>query len=201
MAIAIAILLGFSLLCTYAIGRNVSRALTSLSSAMRMLAAGGTNVELAESGRRREIRIMASAVEVFRKNAIENRALHEAQKASSASFAEGRRQDLLRLACSFEADVKAVMDNVTSGIMSIETSAEKMSDIAETTEQKTSIVATEMNDASANVTIVASAAEELKASIQEISRQANVAQAVVGRAVDASERSGRTVEKPGDRRK
>jgi methyl-accepting chemotaxis protein len=86
------------------------------------------------------------------------------------------------------------MDGVTGGIMQVETSSERMTEIASGTEQRTSTVALAMSDASANVTIVASAAEELRTSIHEIARQANLAQAVVGRAVGASERSGRTVQ-------
>ena len=69
-----------------------------------------------------------------------------------------------------------------------------MTAIAEVTESKTTTVASDRREASTNVTIVASASEELRTSIQEISRQANLAQTVVGRAVLASERSGATVQ-------
>ncbi len=194
LAVAVAVLLAISLALTYAISRNIGRAVSSLSVVMRRIANGETDVGPSDVGRGDEIGDMASAVEVFRRNAIENRALHGAKEQERAAFAEERRQDLLRLACSFEAEVKVVLDNVTSGISRVEGSSEQMTAIAVGTEQKTSSVGSAMNDASANVTVVASAAEELRTSIQEISRQAHLAQSVANRAVDASERSGRTVQ-------
>ena len=63
---------------------------------------------------------MASAVEVFRRNAIENRSLHESKETERAAFADERRQDLMRLAGAFEADVKAVVDAVAAGVLQME---------------------------------------------------------------------------------
>lgn len=194
LAITVAGLLAISLVLTYLISRNIGNALSSLSKTMRTIAAGETDVELVGTDRRDEIGEMASAVEVFRRNAIENRSLHESKETERAAFADERRQELMRLAGAFEADVKAVVDAVAAGILQMGASSEKMTAIAEVTEAKTTTVASDMREASTNATIVASASEELRTSIQEISRQANLAQTVVGRAVLASERSGATVQ-------
>jgi methyl-accepting chemotaxis protein len=193
LALAVGLLAVLSAAIAFLISQNISRALTSLSASMLTIARGETAAPPTGLGRRDEVGDMARAVEVFRANAIENRQLHEAQEAERAGFTAARRQEMVRVADAFEADIQQIVGIVSSGVDLVESSSEKMAEIAANTNQMATAVTVAISDASANVTTVASAAEQLTASIQEISRQANVAQTMVNRAVGASARSDKTV--------
>ena len=80
-AIAIAVvILAFSLLGGWLIGRSISKPVAAMTATMRQLADGKLDVEIPASERADEIGAMAGAVQVFKDNAIRNREMADEQK-------------------------------------------------------------------------------------------------------------------------
>ena len=77
----------------------------------------------------------------------------------------------VRIADTFEANVKTVVDAVTASATQLQSTAQSMTATAEETNRQASSVAAASEQASANVQTVASASEELSSSIAEIARQ------------------------------
>ncbi len=172
------------------VSRSISQPVRNMTSLMRELADGNTEVEIAGAGRSDEIGEMASAVEVFRENMIETEKLRSDQEQAKQRAEEERRQAMLTLANNFEASVRGVVDGVDSASTEMESTAQSMTATVEDAASRTVTVSTASEQASANVQTVASASEEMAASIQEISVQvassANIAQQAVSAAEQAT---------------
>ena len=81
-AIGIAVLvLAFSLLGGWLIGRSISMPVVAMTTTMRRLAGGELDAEIPGSERKDEIGAMAGAVQVFKENAIRNKEMDDGQKA------------------------------------------------------------------------------------------------------------------------
>jgi methyl-accepting chemotaxis protein len=92
----------------------------------------------------------------------------------------------MRLADDFEANVKGVVQQVSSMADQMSIAARAMTGAADETTSRSSAVAAASEEASASVQTVAAAAEELSASVTEISRRvaesASIAKSAVGQA-------------------
>ena len=105
-AIAIAIVvLAFSLLGGWLIGRSISMPVTAMTATMRQLADGKLDVEIPASERKDEIGAMAGAVQVFKDNATRNREMADEQKEMLTRLSETAVQvaeavDAIRAAAS-----------------------------------------------------------------------------------------------------
>ncbi len=75
-----------------ALSRSVGKPVIAMTGAMAKLAAGDTGVEVPAAGRADEIGKMADAVEVFRRNAEQNRRLEQEANAQRLQTEEQRRQ-------------------------------------------------------------------------------------------------------------
>ncbi len=105
-----------------------------------------------------------------------------------------RRADLLKLADTFEASVKSVVEIVSSTSTQATASAEVLTGTADRTSTLAVAVANASDQASANVQAVASASEELSGSIAEISRQVAQSSAIAGQAVEDAKETSQTVQ-------
>nr|WP_316655139.1 methyl-accepting chemotaxis protein [uncultured Gellertiella sp.] len=96
---------------SYAV-REVSRAITRISAAMRDLASGNTASEIPYRGRSDEIGVMAGAVEVFRNAVIHNRQMEmDAEAARQLAGLEQRR-----VAEEAEESARIRLEQATSGL-------------------------------------------------------------------------------------
>ena len=165
---------GFLLGAVWALllGRGISRPMTAMCKAMRELAGGNFDVVLPGLGRRDELGEMAGAVEEFKLQAVA-RAERDAatQEAQNKTASAARRAELIRFADDFEAAVGAIVSNVSSSAVQLETAAGTLTRTAETTQSLSSQVAGASEEASSNMQSVASATEELSASVDEIGRR------------------------------
>jgi methyl-accepting chemotaxis protein len=166
--LAISVLVGVSL--ALLLTRSIAGAVRSMTSAMTVLASGDTAVQIPGRDRGDEIGAMASAVQVFKDNAIARIRLEEAQAAESAAK-ERRAVSVDRLIQSFDRTVGDVLHGVATASTELSQTAESMAALAEQTSRQSTASATASEQTSANVQTVASATEEMGASIQEISRQ------------------------------
>ena len=163
--------------------RRVTKPLAGLSDAMERLAAGDRDSTVPYLGRKDEVGVMASSVEIFRKAAVEMDTLRAEQTANEKRVEADKRAAMTRLADSFEASVKGVVQGVSSAATQMHSSAQSMTSTVDEAGRRSAIVASAADQASTNVQTVAAAAEELSASIAEIGRQVTQSSKVADKAV------------------
>lgn len=146
---------------------RVSNPLLLMVGAMKQLARGEVNFQVPGLERGDEISELANALEVFRRNKI-----------ASDTLAEDALKSLKET--SLAAD-------------RLQSTALELNQAAAETGTQTTAVASASEEASANVQTVATAAEELTASIGEISRQVNEASSIAKEAVATVQKTDETV--------
>jgi len=170
--------------------RNLlTRPLTDMTEAMGKLAHGELATEVPSVDRTDEIGRMASAVQVFKDNAIEVKNLTVQQEQAKKKAAEEQATMRRQLADRFETSVGGVVETVGMAAKEMQTAAQSMSGTAKSTEERSTVVASAAENAASNVQSVASAAEEMSASINEISSQVNQSTVIAGEAVDEAHRT------------
>jgi methyl-accepting chemotaxis protein len=193
IAIAVASVLVALAIGGFYVGTNVVRRLSVLRRSMAEIASGNLDAAIPRGGSD-EIAEMAAALAVFRDNAsaakhAEERAAQERQR-----MAEQRRADLLALADRLEASVKSVAESVSTSAGHMQATAATMVKTAEATNVQATTVAAASSQASANVQMVATAAEELSISTSEIGRQVAESADIAARAVAETQRTNQTVQ-------
>ncbi|MES0883779.1 methyl-accepting chemotaxis protein [Roseibium sp. SCP14] len=153
------------------IGRSITRPVKNLTDTMRDLAGGNIEVDVSFTDRSNEIGSMARAVEVFRTNAVRTRELEEEQQEQSARAEQEKRALMESLADQFDASVGAIVQRVSDAAVSLDQSAATMSRVSENTSERAENAANASAQTTENVSVVASAAEEMTASISEINEQ------------------------------
>jgi methyl-accepting chemotaxis protein len=167
------------------VGRNVVARLIDLDHAMRQIADDRLDTEVSTRGSD-EIATMARALEVFKERLIEKNRLAEAEHVQQADR-ERRAAALTQLTESFSVAFKAVGDGILQASSAIRVEAERLSDAAGQTADQAASVTNSSAQASSNVQTVAAAAEELRASIDEITKQVtHAAKASTGAMEEAS---------------
>ena len=180
-------------LLAFFLATGLSRPILALTGAMNALSAGNTDAEIPGSGRADEIGTMAKAVDVFKLSMIETERLRTEQEATKQRAETEKRSMLGQLADSFDAQVKAVVDQVSSAAAEMQGTARSMSGAVEDASQRSTTVAAASEEASANVQTVASAAEELSSSIAEINRQVVQSARIADQAVEEAGRTNDSV--------
>jgi methyl-accepting chemotaxis protein len=190
MVFAILLIAGAVLIMGYFIGRSVSKPLTAMTAAMMDLANGNFSIVLPGLGRADEVGEIAQAVETFKLRA-EQKAREEAESRIKQDqiAAEQRKQDMIKLADTFESAVGEIVETVSSASTELEASAGSLTSTAERAQELTRIVATASQEASTNVQSVASATEEMSSSVDEISRQVQESARMANEAVDQAQKT------------
>ncbi len=195
IAIAAAVLTAV-MVCALVIGSIVTIRTTSsisqMTEAMCSIAKENLDVELPGRGRKDEIGEMTLAVEVFRDNAIERQKLRE-QRAAETAAKETKDRHLRDLIDGFRTDVGELISGLDSAANQMNGTAGVLSGIAEGARTQTGSAAAASTDASTKVQAVAGAAEQLSASISEISSQVTRASDVANSAVDRADQSNESV--------
>ncbi len=172
--------------------RSILNPLAGITEAMKTLSSGDANVDISQYASNNEIGEIAQATEVFRINAIERAKLQSTSEEEMTQ--RTRRQERIeKLIADFRETSGQLLHSVGENMGQMKATASGLNDTAERTGSQVSTAETASADASANVQTVASAAEELSSSIQEISRQVSGAQDVVVRATDAAQSSNKNV--------
>ena len=156
----------------------------AMTEAMGRLADGDLTAEIPASEREDEIGLMASAVQVFKDNAVEVKRLESEQAQNERRALRDKAKAMQELADAFESSVGTVVKAVSAAARGMESSSEGLAATAEHTSDRSQAVTDAAEQASANVQTVASAAEELSAAISEISRQVSQSTMIAGEAVN-----------------
>jgi methyl-accepting chemotaxis protein len=172
-------------LMAYLIARIIIGPVAAMTDAMQRLATGDARVEVPSRDNSDEIGAMARAVEVFKQNVVERRRLEDEKAQNEVRSVQERYVALARLADTFSGSVGGIIETVSA--TELEAAATTLTRTAETTHDLAGAVAGASEDASTNVQSVATAAEELFASVNEIGRQVQQSTTIAAQAVKQAE--------------
>ncbi|AWK85976.1 methyl-accepting chemotaxis protein [Azospirillum thermophilum] len=178
--------------------RLIATPVKRLTATMTALARGDTTVAVPAVGRGDEIGDMARAVEVFKRNSVENEQLRSVQEREREAAEQARRRALETMAETVERETRAAVNEVADRTRDMNDSAETMARSAAQVSANAQSVAAAAEQALANAQTVASATEQLTASIGEISGQVAHATAVSRDAVEQERQTQRAIRTLGD---
>ena len=219
-----AALLGIMLLTGFLLNRFIGKPLSQLTGAMTSLANGQQDITIVGLDRKDDVGDMSRAVQVFQANAEKMRALEiqrEKDAEEKAVEADTRRQAEMQraeeekrrdqeaadkstaerisfaqaIAQKLESSVNAVAQQISGAAATMEEKAKSMVTSAADTDRHSTAIAAASEQAAGNVSGVASAAEELSASLQEISRQVDVSAKLSKETMDVAETTDEVVGK------
>ena len=172
------------------LGKGISRPMTAMCQAMRELAGGRFDVVLPGLGRNDELGEMAAAVEEFKVQAVAKAERDAAaQDAHNKASSAARRSELIRFADEFEAAVGAIVSNVSASAVQLKSAAGTLTRTADTTQSLSNQVAGASEEASQNMQSVASATEQLSASVDEIGKRVRESNRIAEAAVLQAEQT------------
>jgi methyl-accepting chemotaxis protein len=175
------------------VNRRVLKPLNNMRDAMLKVAAGDLAVETGYIERRDEIGALAGALETFKQQASEKLKI-EAQERERSAGAAVRQRAVEGYVGEFEGVVRDMLNKLSDASGQMRTTSSSLSTVSHQTNERVQVAEKASNDASMNVESVASAAEELSASINDISQQAAHAAGIAGRAVSQARDTDGTVQ-------
>ena len=190
---------GFTLLITLAIAgamilvfvywamiRNVAHRVERLTTKMGALARGDRDIDLDSLRGRDEIGEMVETVAVFRDNMIRNAELTATAEAEQIARAE-RAQLISAATEGFDRDIGKALDAMNKALKTLDGASDAMAMAASASTGLSADVAASAEHAGANVQNVASATDELMASIAEIARRVGQSNTLAGAASEDAE--------------
>lgn len=162
--------------------RGILRRLSALTRSMTDIAKGDLKAEIPASGGD-EIGAMTQALHTLRDASAEVERVNFQIEEERVKASAARRVMLEELAISFEASIQHVVSDVAKTAGEMSETARQLSDTAAVTNERSLMVAEASNRTSSDVQTVASAADELAASIAEIGRQVDESSTIAGNAV------------------
>ncbi|OYX13803.1 MAG: hypothetical protein B7Z15_06060 [Rhizobiales bacterium 32-66-8] len=162
---------GTSLAALLIVLRRVTGPLSQLTRVMTDVSGGNLTVDVPGAERRDEIGAMAQALLVFKESLFRNAQMEADAKQARQAAEDERRRGMLALADQFEVAVGGIIGGVSTASGALHQTAQKMTTAAQLTLSQSTAVSAAAEQASGNVVMVASSAEELGASVGEISRQ------------------------------
>lgn len=160
---------GIVAVAAFMISKSMVSPLAALLRGTKRLEAGELERPMRGVERHDEIGDLASAMDAFRKQLMEGEELRYEREAMQRAEAERARR-LNNLVEQFQSEVGGAVDNVDEFARSLRDASSEMSRSMSASEETTTTVAANSEEASASVQTVASSAEELGASIGEIQR-------------------------------
>lgn len=157
-------------IAVYVAGR-ISRAIRSMTGAMRRLAGGDIAATLPAVTGRDELADMARAMEIFRETMIDADRLRTEQGAAERQVELDRQKVMFSLAERIRQTVGVIVTGLTTMSQSAKDATTQMEKNAVQSSQRIERALGDLSAASQDVTIVATAVTELTASIEEIAEQ------------------------------
>jgi methyl-accepting chemotaxis protein len=187
------VIAGFTALLGFLNYVIVSRPLAFLADATKRLAGGDLSVDVKATKRRDELGRLSSALVVFRENLQRTRELEaDAERAAAAAQAE-KHAEMERVASEFEQTVMTLSSDIMGASERLSVTASTLADIASDTTDRSLTVSSASEQATANVQTVATATEELAATIREINGQIHASSKIASDAEAEVERSNGAV--------
>lgn len=191
--LGIAALIGAGLIAWLYVGRNVIGRLTLLNGAMRRIAEGESNVAVPIGGQD-EIAGMAQALLVFRQAIADVRVARQ-DDAERARESEARRQQIEAATRAFEHAVNDIVQALDGASQTMDGCAQIMAEAANNNQTQADATASASEEATTNVSNVATAAEEIAQSVEQISNQARTSADIARQATGEAKSIISTVER------
>jgi methyl-accepting chemotaxis protein len=170
----------------YAVLRRILiRPLVTMTAATVGLAEGHLDVAVGGAERRDELGELARSLEVFRGHMVNGRELAAQQEQDREQAEADKRGALIKMADTVETETGATLAAIGRSTATLAETASAMSSSAISNGVSAREAAMAADQALANVQMVASATEQLAASIREIGSQMGQSSTLVGRAVSA----------------
>ncbi|MGA8970854.1 MAG: methyl-accepting chemotaxis protein [Pseudolabrys sp.] len=179
-ALSIAAVIGAALVAWLYVGRSVARRLGFLSDAMRRIADGDLTVDV-QDNRGDEIADMGRALLFFRQATADAAAARRKESEQTRTL-ESRRQLVENATQEFEQAVSNIVKTLDRAAAAMDTSARDMANSATRNQEQALATAAASEQATANVGIVATAAEEIAQSIEHIAARVANSATVAGQA-------------------
>jgi methyl-accepting chemotaxis protein len=168
------------------IGRKIARPLARITRLTQAVAAGTAEGKIPYTERGDEIGALARSIAFFQETMHKNEEL--SQTVSHEAQARARRQEAVAVEIDrFGAELESTLSELGRIAEQMLTAAGRLTGAADDASLRTSGAATASADASSNVRDIASAADELAASVTEIDRQVSQANSIAGKAVSEAE--------------
>ena len=191
--IGLVVLLGTALIGLW-LARSIVRPLGALTRALDRLAARQSVDEVPGSRRADEIGDIARAVATIRDVSLEDAAQQlQTTEALRLREEQARRAMLRDLAGRFEATVGGIVERLAGAVGALQASSGIMRGTVEDTSRRSTSAASAAHQTAGNVNAVASAAEELGATVEEIGRQVEQAAGLSARAVQGAASTEQTM--------
>ncbi|WP_162820205.1 methyl-accepting chemotaxis protein [Microvirga calopogonii] len=172
----------FGLVLNVLVGRSISLPLTRLQQAMRRLADGDAASEIPSTDATDEIGAMARTVLVFRDNARERERLTQEREGMAAVDAE-RAHRISDAIMAFDTSVEQILAEVRQVTGDLAKASGQLEGSANHVTQQAQIAGAASTRTAHNMSAVASAADELDASLAEVAAQTNASAQASERAV------------------
>ncbi len=176
-----------------AITRRVIKPLHKMRDAMLQVASGDLTVDTGYVERRDEIGALAGALETFKQQAADKVRI-EAQERERNAGATARQRAIETYVGEFESTVRQTLDQLNDASGQMRNTSTGLSTVSRQTNERVQVAQKASGDASMSVESVASASEELSASINDISQQAAHAAGIASRAVNQARETDGTVQ-------
>ncbi|QPF92720.1 methyl-accepting chemotaxis protein [Bradyrhizobium commune] len=189
LALAIALAAGAIML----VSRRVITPLNTIRDAMLKVAGGDLAVDSGYLDREDEIGALAGALETFKQQANDKLKIEEHERERNAGAA-ARQHAIEAYVGEFEGAVRKTLGELSDASGEMRKTSGDLSAVSRQTNDRVQVAGKASNDASMSVDSVAAAAEELSASINDISQQAAHAAGIAGRAVTQARETDGTVQ-------
>jgi methyl-accepting chemotaxis protein len=191
--VQIGIVTVLNIIVAFAINKILTVRIETLGAVMHQLTQGSYEIEIPYHDCNSEIGNMARKVEIFKRNGLTMRAM-ERERMESDQKREGERKALLeKIADDFNSKTKHIVAMVSKSAKEIENSSKIVVDDSISSVNSIHHLTKDAHNASANVNTVASASEELSASIRDISQQVTRSSAITQEAVRKAESVSKVV--------
>jgi methyl-accepting chemotaxis protein len=191
------VLLGSALVLTFgamtAVGRRVIKPLHNMRDAMLKVASGDLTVDTGYAARRDEIGQLAGALETFKRQAVDKLKI-EAQERERNAAAAARQQAIEAFVGEFEGTVRQSLQQLGDASGQMRTTSSGLTAVSRQTNARVEVAEKASDEAAMSVESVASASEQLSASIGDISQQAAHAAGIASRAVGQARETDGTVQ-------
>ena len=150
--------------------RRLAQPVTELTGTINRISAGDLEAEVTLRDRKDEVGSIARALEELRQEGLRARAAEEERRKEQEKQLE-RAQMIARLTSDFDAAVSASLDTTVEIAAAVNESATRLHETSDGVLRQSEMVDQAAEQATHNVQTVASASEELAASIREINQQ------------------------------
>lgn len=183
-----------ALIIATVIGRSITKPLHDLTVPMKRLAEGDLSTDITGKERNDEIGMIAKAVDAFKQYLLEKNRQQLAEQEAQQAGAEAQRRKIVQgMTDKFDNTVSVFLGALTMSMNDMKETAGTLKNLSDTGLQKSSDLEGATSAATENVSNVASASEEMLASIKEIAGQIAKSSEKSKEAVEQTKKAGSSI--------